>query len=105
MRYHGWDGDRLVHTEQVDATQPEQRHIAHTVYEPESFTPLVQLSTKASALAKSQVLALMAQSRDEDENGDDNAQMSASYFGECDRSFRRIVTGGLRGVFSAVSVT
>jgi hypothetical protein len=29
----------------------------------------------------------------------------AAYFGECDRSFRRIVTGGLRGVFSAVSVT
>ena len=77
MRYHGWDGDRLVHTEQVDATQPEQRHIAHTVYEPESFTPLVQLSTKASAQAKPQVLALMAQSQDEDENGDDNAQMVA----------------------------
>ena len=30
---------------------------------------------------------------------------SFAYFGECDRSFRRIVTGGLRGVFSAVSVT
>jgi len=28
-----------------------------------------------------------------------------AYFGECDRSFRRIVTGGLRGDFSAVSVT
>ena len=66
MRYHGWDGDRLVHTEQVDATQPEQRHITHTVYEPESFTPLVQLSATASAQAKPQVLALMAQSQDED---------------------------------------
>ncbi len=30
---------------------------------------------------------------------------SAAYFGECDRSFRRIVTDGLRGDFSAVSVT
>ncbi|WP_226462298.1 transposase [Hydrogenophaga taeniospiralis] len=30
---------------------------------------------------------------------------AAAYFGECDRSFRRIVTGGLRGDFSAVSVT
>jgi len=29
----------------------------------------------------------------------------AAYFGECDRSFRRIVTGGLSDVFSAVSVT
>jgi RHS repeat-associated protein len=76
MRYHGWDGDRLVHTEQVDATQPGQRHITHTVYEPETFTPLVQLSATASAQAKPQVLALMAQSQDEDDNGDDNAQMA-----------------------------
>ncbi|MDR7092278.1 hypothetical protein [Hydrogenophaga laconesensis] len=29
----------------------------------------------------------------------------AAYFGECDRSFRRIVTGGLSDVLSAVSVT
>jgi len=28
-----------------------------------------------------------------------------AYFGECDRSFRRIVTGGLSDVLSAVSVT
>ena len=28
-----------------------------------------------------------------------------AYFGECDRSFRRIVTGGLSGDFSSVSVT
>jgi hypothetical protein len=35
-----------------------------------------------------------------------DAQLAlAAYFGECDRSFRRIVTGGLRGDFSAVSVT
>jgi len=32
-------------------------------------------------------------------------QALGAYFGECDRSFRRIVTGGLRGVFSAVPVT
>jgi len=29
----------------------------------------------------------------------------SAYFGVCDRSFRRIVTGVLRGDFSAVSVT
>ena len=29
----------------------------------------------------------------------------SAYFGECDRSFRRIVTGGLSGDFSSVSVT
>ena len=28
-----------------------------------------------------------------------------AYFGECDRSFRCIVTGGLSGDFSSVSVT
>ena len=37
----------------------------------------MQLSATASAQAKPQVLALMAQSQDEDENGDDNAQMVA----------------------------
>ena len=49
-----------MHTEQLDATQPEQRHITHTVYEPETFTPLVQLGATASAQAKPQALALMA---------------------------------------------
>jgi hypothetical protein len=33
------------------------------------------------------------------------AQSERAYFGECDRSFRRIVTGGLRGDFSTVSAT
>ncbi|MDR7097607.1 hypothetical protein J2X09_005383 [Hydrogenophaga laconesensis] len=32
-------------------------------------------------------------------------RMYFAYFGECDRSFRRIVTGGLSDVLSAVSVT
>ena len=32
-------------------------------------------------------------------------QRQAAYFGECDRSFRRIVTDGLSGHFSAFSVT
>ncbi|WP_252374218.1 hypothetical protein [Hydrogenophaga sp. 2FB] len=33
------------------------------------------------------------------------APIAAAYFGECDRSFRRIVTGGQSDVLSAVSVT
>ena len=33
------------------------------------------------------------------------AERDLAYFGECDRSFRRIVTGGLRGDFSTVSAT
>ena len=33
------------------------------------------------------------------------ASIVIAYFGECDRSFRRIVTGGQSDVLSAVSVT
>ena len=53
--YFGWDGDRLVHTERfnggnakssADTPQPE---VIHTVYEPGSFTPLVQLRRAAKA--------------------------------------------------------
>ena len=47
--YFGWDGDRLVHTERFNSTNAKnddgaaQAEIIHTVYEPGSFTPLVQL--------------------------------------------------------------
>lgn len=34
--HYGWDGDRLVHTQL-------QEHIHHTVYEPGSFAPLLQI--------------------------------------------------------------
>lgn len=34
--HYGWDGDRLVHTQ-------SQEHIHHTVYEPGSFAPLLQI--------------------------------------------------------------
>ncbi|MCP1106292.1 DUF4329 domain-containing protein [Serratia nevei] len=40
--YYGWDGDRLVHTERYRSGS-EQRELLHTVYEPGSFTPLLQL--------------------------------------------------------------
>ncbi|WP_259165323.1 RHS repeat domain-containing protein, partial [Comamonas sp. BIGb0152] len=54
--YFGWDGDRLIHTERFNsanakddegAAQPE---VIHTIYEPGSFTPLIQLrrATKAA---------------------------------------------------------
>lgn len=67
--YFGWDGDRLVHTEHIDAKQPEQRHISHTVYEPNSFTPLVRLSTTANGRqAKPHALELAMQD-DGDEEG------------------------------------
>ncbi len=34
--HYGWDGDRLIHTEDAE-------HIHHTVYEPGSFVPLLQM--------------------------------------------------------------
>ncbi|QNP47370.1 RHS domain-containing protein [Diaphorobacter aerolatus] len=53
--YFGWDGDRLVHTERLnhgnarDINGQSQPEIVHTVYEPGSFTPLVQLRRAARA--------------------------------------------------------
>ncbi|QMV74739.1 RHS domain-containing protein [Comamonas piscis] len=53
--YFGWDGDRLIHTERYNganvrdrdgAAQPE---IIHTIYEPGSFTPLIQLRRASKA--------------------------------------------------------
>ncbi|WP_460556420.1 RHS repeat-associated core domain-containing protein, partial [Comamonas piscis] len=53
--YFGWDGDRLIHTERFNsanvkdesgAVQPE---VIHTIYEPGSFTPLVQLRRASKA--------------------------------------------------------
>lgn len=36
VTHYGWDGDRLIHTEDAE-------HIHHTVYEPGSFVPLLQM--------------------------------------------------------------
>ncbi|QMV71597.1 RHS repeat protein [Comamonas piscis] len=53
--YFGWDGDRLIHTERYNsanlqdsdgAAQPE---VIHTIYEPGSFTPLIQLRRASKA--------------------------------------------------------
>ncbi|MCS4293991.1 RHS repeat-associated protein, partial [Comamonas sp. BIGb0152] len=53
--YFGWDGDRLIHTERFNsanakdddgAAQPE---VIHTIYEPGSFTPLIQLRRASKA--------------------------------------------------------
>jgi RHS repeat-associated protein len=68
--YYGWDGDRLVHTERIDAEHPGQRQITHTVYEPESFTPLLRLSTATKQQGKPNALvqALGAGLQDGDED-------------------------------------
>ena len=53
--YYGWDGDRLVHTERFNSgnakssTDTPQPEVIHTVYEPGSFTPLIQLRRAAKA--------------------------------------------------------
>ncbi len=55
--YFGWDGDRLVHTERLsgsnakakNGTNAPQPEVIHTVYEPGSFTPLIQLRRAAKA--------------------------------------------------------
>jgi len=59
--YFGWDGNRLVHAERL--REDGTRDIVHTVYEPNSFTPLVRLSTtaKGAPQAKSRLLAQAAQ--------------------------------------------
>jgi YD repeat-containing protein len=53
--YFGWDGDRLVHTERFNSsnansdTDTPQPEVIHTVYEPGSFTPIIQLRRAAKA--------------------------------------------------------
>jgi len=42
--YYGWDGDKLVHTERHHPGHAEPE-IIHTVYEPDTFTPLLRLSS------------------------------------------------------------
>ena len=76
-RYYGWDGDRLIHTEQVHPHHLEERQITHTVYEPGSFTPLLRLSTQGRAKAKQQpVLGLMLQSAKDEGTETEEAPMA-----------------------------
>ncbi|SEM41438.1 RHS repeat-associated core domain-containing protein [Variovorax sp. YR750] len=59
--FYGWDGDHLVH---VEHWSPEsERQVVHTVYEPGSFTPLVQFSAAGGATPTG-LAALAAQARD-----------------------------------------
>ena len=56
--YYGWDGDRLVHTQRHTESQ-DLPEVIHTIYEPGSFTPLIQLRRpeKAPPLPTEQMLA------------------------------------------------
>ena len=85
--YFGWDGDRLIHTEQVLPDQGEHeephRQITHTVYEPGSFTPLVQLSTTGKQQAKHHALvqAIGAGLQDGDEDDSQALAMMQAMLG------------------------
>ncbi len=53
--YFGWDGDRLIHTERFNESNTRneagtpQPEVIHTIYEPGSFAPLVQLRNALKA--------------------------------------------------------
>ena len=88
---------------QALASQGLQRHITHTVYEPETFTPLVQLSAKASAQARPHAL-MLAVHGDGADGGDDEgsaqmAQMLQALPGDMrhllDRNIRQAAREGL----------
>jgi RHS repeat-associated protein len=49
VTHYGWDGDRLVHTETEHA-------IEHTLYEPDSFVPLLKLSKRKGEPSLSQMM-------------------------------------------------
>ena len=57
--YFGWDGDRLVHTE-------DSNLIRHTVYEPDSFVPLLQLQQAKGH--KTQAQLLMSELQDDEDH-------------------------------------
>ena len=98
--YFGWDGDRLVHTEHIDAQQPQHRQISHTVYEPGSFTPLVRLSTTANGpQAKPHALELAMQDGDDEEERQQVQDMLAGMPSDMrdmmDKSLRQAMRDGL----------
>ena len=85
---------------QALASQGLQRHITHTVYEPETFTPLVQLSAKASAQARPHALMLAVHGDGGDDEGSAQmAQMLQALPGDMrhllDRSIRQAAREGL----------
>ncbi len=85
---------------QALASQGLQRHITHTVYEPETFTPLVQLSAKASAQARPHALMLAVHGDGGDDEGSAQmAQMLQALPGDMrhllDRNIRQAAREGL----------
>ena len=67
--YFGWDGDRLIHTERFNESNHKTEQgtplpeVIHTIYEPGSFTPLIQLTQekKSEPDFVSELLAQMPQ--------------------------------------------
>jgi len=94
--YFGWDGDRLVHTE--DAAL-----IRHTVYEPDSFVPLLQLQQCKGKKSAAETLWSMGQddgsedcSKDVSEDGQKPHHLGASMpFVDLPRAQRELLQGAL----------
>ena len=95
--------------EHTDALKPEHRQITHTVYEPGSFTPLVQLSTRGKEQTKQHALMLAVQGADDgdDEVNAQMAQMLAALPQDMrhllDRSIRQAAREGLTAKLTPIS--
>jgi RHS repeat-associated protein len=72
VTHYGWDGDRLVHTETEHA-------IEHTLYEPDSFVPLLKLTKRKGEPTLSQMMfGASADSSDEARDGNEDTNDSAA---------------------------
>ncbi|GKS98482.1 DUF6531 domain-containing protein [Acidovorax sp. SUPP3434] len=88
--HYGWDGDRLVHTQ-------DGQGIRHTVYEPASFVPLLQLQRRQGA--KDAVQMLMGLGA---EPGEDTTD-AADSFAAMPRAQREMVQAALNTVLDPAS--
>lgn len=98
--YFGWDGDRLVHTEDAQL-------IRHTVYEPGSFVPLLQLQQAKGHKSEAQTLWSIG-SRDEDggDEGREPHHLGASIaFEDLPRAQRELLQGALEMVIQPNSTS
>ncbi|SDE78259.1 YD repeat-containing protein, partial [Paracidovorax valerianellae] len=83
--HYGWDADRLVHTE-------DRQGIRHTVYEPASFVPLLQLQRRQGAKDAVQLLMDLGA-----EPGEDTTD-AANSFAAMPRAQREMVQAALQSV-------
>ncbi|GKS96475.1 RHS domain-containing protein [Acidovorax sp. SUPP2825] len=88
--HYGWDADRLVHTQ-------DEKGIRHTVYEPASFVPLLQLQRRQGA--KDAMQTLMGLGAESGEGPTD----AADSFAGMPRAQREMVQAALQSVLDAAT--